>query len=87
MECDAVDSLGPIFRAEYAVNGGDFRIATSDDGLLDSAREHIRVVLDANVDVPAGATSVLVAVRATDANGNAAVGEVEVMTRSERTRP
>ncbi|MEM1415723.1 MAG: hypothetical protein AAGH15_12525, partial [Myxococcota bacterium] len=72
----AVDSLGPIRRLEQAIDGGPFRPLQPDDGLLDEAREELKVDLSG---LSAGPH--LVAVRATDAGGNAATAELEVVLR------
>lgn len=68
----ARDAMGPIAKLEYAVDGGDWRLFFPEDQLLDEAEERFEVDL---AELAAG-THVL-AVRATDAAGNAAVAEIE----------
>lgn len=66
----AVDTLGPISRLEYAIDGGEWRTLFPTDDLLDTASEAFDLVL------PELATGThIVAVRATDAGGN--VGSAE----------
>ncbi|MGF1469534.1 MAG: hypothetical protein ACFCGT_25715 [Sandaracinaceae bacterium] len=69
----AVDGLGPIARLELAVDGGDWRTVFPEDDLFDTAEERFAVDLTA---LPAGPH--VVAVRATDASGNAGSAELEV---------
>ena len=69
----AVDGLGPIARLEYAVDGGDWNAIFPVDDLFDTATERFDVDLAA---VPAG--DHVVAVRATDAGGNAATAEAQI---------
>lgn len=68
----AVDTLGPIARLEVAIDGGEFRDVFPVDHLLDTAVERFEVDLG---ELAAGPH--VVAVRATDANGNAVTAEVE----------
>ena len=68
----ARDTMGPIAKLEYAVDGGDWRIFFPDDQLLDEAEERFSVDLG---DLEAG--DHVLAVRATDAAGNSVVAEVE----------
>lgn len=69
----AIDTLGPISRLEYAVDGGEWRSLFPTDDLLDTASEAFDVTLS---DLGSGAH--IVAVRATDAGGN--VGSAEAST-------
>jgi hypothetical protein len=69
-----VDGLGPVVRAEIAVDGRlDWRPLSPADGIFDAADE--RIDADVGALVPAGPH--IVAVRAFDAVGNVAVREVE----------
>ena len=69
-----VDGLGPIVRVEMAVDGRlEWRPLAAADGIFDTADEAIDA--DVSALVPPG--SHIVAVRAFDAAGNAAVQEVE----------
>jgi hypothetical protein len=69
-----VDGLGPIARAELAVDGRlDWRPLAPADGIFDTADE--RLDADVSALVPPGPH--IVAVRAFDAVGNVAVREVE----------
>lgn len=69
----AVDALGPIARLEVAIDGRDWLPLHPDDQLLDTASERFEVRL---TDLEAG--DHVVAVRATDAAGNSATGEIAV---------
>jgi outer membrane protein assembly factor BamB len=69
----AIDSLGPIARLEYAVDGGEWQIAHPEDDLLDTAEE--RFTLDVG---PLDGGEHIVAVRATDAGGNTVSAETTV---------
>jgi len=66
----ALDSLGPIARLEFAIDGGEWRLFFPSDDLLDTRDE--RFELDVSGEA-AGAR--IVAIRATDAAGNAVVAE------------
>lgn len=68
----ARDAMGPIAKLEYAVDGGDWHVFFPEDQLLDEATERFTVDLG---ELEAGPH--VVAVRATDAAGNAAVAEIE----------
>ena len=68
----ARDSLGPISKLEYAVDGQDWRLMFPEDQILDEAEERFDVDLG-----DLAAEGHIIAVRATDAGGNAAVAEVE----------
>lgn len=68
----ARDAMGPIAKLEMAVDGGDWRLFFPEDQLLDEAEERFDVDL---AELTAGTH--VVAVRATDAAGNAAVAEIE----------
>jgi outer membrane protein assembly factor BamB len=72
----AVDTLGPVARLELAVDGGPFRDIFPVDHLLDTAVERFEVDL---TDLEPGTH--VVAVRATDASGNAVTAEVEHSAR------
>jgi len=70
----AVDGLGPIARAEIAVDGkNEWRPVGAGDGLFDTADETIDA--DVSALVPAG--SHIVALRVYDAGGNSAIREIE----------
>jgi hypothetical protein len=63
---DATDAASYINRAEYSVNGGEWRPVYADDGISDSARERYSF----DIPVPtAGEYSVTL--RVFDVNGNA----------------
>lgn len=72
----AVDELGPIARLEVAIDGGEWRLLFPVDDLLDTAEERFSVDLSAE---PTGEH--VVAIRATDAGGNAATAERVVTLR------
>ena len=72
----AVDSLGPIRRLEQSIDAGPFRPLHPTDELLDDASESFVIDLS---ELEAGLH--LVAVRATDAGGNAVTAEQEVAIR------
>jgi len=72
----AVDTLGPIAKLEVAIDGEDWRLIFPVDDLLDTANERFRIPLDG---LPPGEH--IVAVRATDAGGNAVTAELNVRTR------
>ena len=72
----AVDRLGPIRRLEQSLDGGPFRPLFPSDQLLDDADESFAVDLS---DLEPGLH--LVAIRATDAGGNAVTEEQEVTLR------
>jgi hypothetical protein len=69
----AVDTLGPIARLEYAVDGGEWELFFPEDDLLDTREESFVLDLSSR-----GAGAYLVAVRATDAAGNVGAAEIEV---------
>ncbi len=73
---EAVDSLGPISRLEQKVDGGDWQLFFPDDDFLDTAVERFEVDVG-----PLEPGPHVVAVRATDAGGNAVVSEVSVVLR------
>jgi len=62
------DAFSIIHGAEYILNGADARMATPEDGLFDSQREELHILLH---DLEPGTHSILVEVR--DESGNAAV--------------
>jgi sugar lactone lactonase YvrE len=66
----ATDSLGPIQKLEYAVNGGPWTVFFPEDDLFDTRTESFRFT------VPKIGPDPIVAVRATDAAGNTATREV-----------
>jgi outer membrane protein assembly factor BamB len=66
-----VDSLGPIAKLEYAVDGRDFRPFFPVDDLLDTRDERFDLDLSS---LPAG--SHIIAVRAWDAGGNSVTAEL-----------
>jgi hypothetical protein len=70
----AVDSVGHIAKLEYAIDGGRFRAFFPVDHLLDSRVEEFALELPPHL--PSG--SHIVAIRATDAGGNTASGEITV---------
>jgi len=72
----AVDDLGPIALLEVAIDGDDWRLLFPVDDLLDGAEERFRVPLDG-----LSPGSHIVAVRATDAGGNAVTAERTVRVR------
>ncbi|HJL04855.1 MAG TPA: hypothetical protein RMH85_32370 [Polyangiaceae bacterium LLY-WYZ-15_(1-7)] len=72
----AIDGLGPIARLEMAVDGGDWLPILPEDQLLDQAEERFAVPVE---DLEPG--SHIVAIRATDAAGNAVSGEVVLRER------
>lgn len=69
----AIDTLGPVSRLEYAVDGGEWHSFFPTDDLLDTANE----AFDVNVG-PLSAGAHVVTVRATDAGGN--VGSADAST-------
>ncbi|UJR82557.1 hypothetical protein [Sandaracinus amylolyticus] len=69
----AVDTVGPIARLEYAVDGGEWLVFFPADDLLDTRDE--RFELDLSSLAPG---SHIVAVRATDAGGNVGSAEIEI---------
>ncbi|MFW6050609.1 MAG: hypothetical protein ACODAU_05515 [Myxococcota bacterium] len=71
----AVDSLGPIARLEYAVDGRRFHPFFPTDHLLDTREEAFALELPDELE----AGSHIVAVRATDAGGNAVTEEITVV--------
>lgn len=66
----ATDSLGPIHKLEYAVNGGPWTVFFPEDDLFDTRTESFRFA------VPKMGSDPIVAVRATDAAGNTATREI-----------
>jgi hypothetical protein len=60
----ASDKASYLTKAEYSINGGEWRAVYSDDGISDSADERY------TVDVPAGAGEHVVTLRVFDVNGN-----------------
>ncbi len=71
VEGRAIDGLGPIARLEIAIDGRPFRDALPSDHLLDTREERFAIPLPN--DLAPG--DHLVAVRATDAAGNAVTAE------------
>jgi hypothetical protein len=74
LEGRATDSMGPVSKLEYAVDGELWKVFFPSDDLLDTANEAFALTLTA---LPAGPH--IIAVRATDAAGN--VGSSEISTR------
>lgn len=74
LEGRAVDSMGPISKLEYAVDGEPWKVFFPSDDLLDTANETFALTLTALAAGPH-----IIAVRATDAAGN--VGSSELSTR------
>jgi hypothetical protein len=70
---DAIDAASYITRAEYSVNGGEWRAVYADDGISDSAKERYSF----DIAVPA-AGEYSVTLRAFDVNGNAGNSRVVV---------
>lgn len=62
---DAADAASYIMRAEYSVNGGEWKTVYSDDGISDSPKERYTIELA----VPA-AGEYVVTIRVYDANAN-----------------
>ncbi len=76
LRAEVVDGIGPIARVEVAVDGRlEWRPVLPVDGIFDTADETIDA--DITALLPAGPGPHVVAVRAFDAAGNAAVREVE----------
>ncbi len=74
LQAHVVDGLGPIVRAEVAIDGKlDWRPIGAADGIFDSAEE----ALDADLAAFLPAGSHIVALRVFDAAGNSVVREVE----------
>jgi sugar lactone lactonase YvrE len=69
----AIDTIGPIARLEFAVDGGEWRLLFPVDDLLDTRDE--RFEIDLASEAPG---SHIVAVRATDAAGNVGSAETSV---------
>lgn len=67
----AVDSLGPIRRLEYAVDGRTWRIFFPVDDLFDAADERFELPLEGFEP-----GSYIIAVRVTDSGGNTATSEI-----------
>lgn len=71
---EAVETASFLIRAEYSVNGGEWREVYSDDGISDSGRERY------TVEIPvATAGEYSVTLRVFDANGNA--GNARILVR------
>jgi len=78
----ARDAMGPIAKLEFAVDGGDWRLFFPEDQLLDEAEERFDLDLS---ELSTG--NHVLAVRATDAAGNAAVAEVEGQAGAQPANP
>jgi len=74
LEGRAVDTMGPVSKLEYAIDGAPWKVFFPSDDLLDTADEAFSFTLSA---LPAGPH--IIAVRATDTAGN--VGSSEIATR------
>ena len=61
----ATDKASYLVRAEYSINGGEWRPIYADDGISDSPTETY------SVDIPAAAGEYAVTIRVYDVNGNA----------------
>ncbi|MFW6031697.1 MAG: hypothetical protein ACOC9T_03830, partial [Myxococcota bacterium] len=70
----AVDSVGPIAKLEYAIDGKRFHQLLPTDHLLDTRDEAFALELPADLDEG----SHIVAIRATDAGGNPVTAETIV---------
>lgn len=70
----AIDTLGPIAKLEYAVDGGEWKLFFPSDHLFDTAAERFELNVGA-----LSAGSHIIAVRATDSGGN--VGSAEAVVR------
>lgn len=70
---DATESSSFIARAEYSVNGGEWRDVFAEDGISDSSKE--RYTVDATIPASGEFT---VTLRVFDANGNPGTGRVVV---------
>jgi WD40 repeat protein len=70
---DAADAASYINRAEYSVNGGDWRPVYADDGISDSAKERYSI----DVVLP-GLGEYSVTLRVFDVNGNSGNARVTV---------
>jgi hypothetical protein len=79
LEGRAEDEFGPLARLEVAVDDGDWRPVTPDEGLTDAGSHAVRVRLP---DVPAGDHSV--SLRAVDGAGNATLRAVRVSVPTPR---
>ncbi|MDQ3799944.1 MAG: hypothetical protein M3384_10860 [Acidobacteriota bacterium] len=64
---EAADAASFINRAEYSIDGGDWRTIYAEDGISDAARERYTV----EIPVRTGAGEISVTLRVFDANGNA----------------
>jgi hypothetical protein len=77
LKAEVVDGLGPIVRAEVAIDGRvEWRPLAPTDGIFDTADETIDT--DLSLLLPAGSKGHVVALRAYDAAGNYVVRDVEV---------
>jgi len=77
LKAEVVDGLGPIVRAEVAIDGRvEWRPVAPTDGIFDSADETIDA--DLSLLLPPGAKGHVVALRAYDAAGNYVVRDVEM---------
>ncbi|MGI9054505.1 MAG: hypothetical protein ACR2F2_01750, partial [Pyrinomonadaceae bacterium] len=71
---EAADAASYLNKAEYSINGGEWKTVYADDGISDSPRE--RYTIEISVKMP-GEYSV--ALRVFDANGN--VGNARILVR------
>ena len=74
---DAVDASSYINRAEYSVNGGEWRAVYADDGISDSARE--RYSIDVSLPTP---IEYSITLRAFDVNGNSGNARVTFVIKT-----
>ena len=68
----AVDKASYLVRAEYSINGGEWKPVYADDGISDSPTESY------SVEVPAPAGEYAITIRVYDVNGNAGNARVIV---------
>jgi hypothetical protein len=80
VEGRAIDGLGPVARLELAIDGGPFREALPSDHLLDTREERFAIPLPSSL----GPGEHIVAVRATDAAGNAVTAETVARVAARR---
>ena len=69
----AIDSLGPIAKLEYAIDGGEWRLFFPKDHLFDTENEEFELALPTDLDEGQH----IIAIRATDAGNNTVSAELE----------